>query len=148
MKWTNGKNYGTTSLLKITWCLDFVHRPKVHRPSDCRVSNTIVRTVQILLWNITIWTILIQDKGDSNHQVCGKGGKCHCLAERFLSSPSVTLNWIIRQRHNYNNRWGYFKLSNVNIQIFTNSSVALVRERTIPTERQPLVSEFSANFSG
>jgi hypothetical protein len=29
-----------------------------------------------------------------------------------------------------------------------NSSVALVRERTIPTERQPLVDEVSANFCG
>jgi hypothetical protein len=27
-----------------------------------------------------------------------------------------------------------------------NSSVALVRERTIPTERPPLVGEVSANF--
>jgi hypothetical protein len=26
--------------------------------------------------------------------------------------------------------------------------VALVRERTIPTERQPLVAEFSVNFCG
>jgi hypothetical protein len=29
-----------------------------------------------------------------------------------------------------------------------NNSVALVRERTIPTERPPLVGEVSANFSG
>jgi hypothetical protein len=28
----------------------------------------------------------------------------------------------------------------------TTNSVALVRERTIPTERQPLVGEVSANF--
>jgi hypothetical protein len=28
------------------------------------------------------------------------------------------------------------------------NSVALVRKRTIPTERPPLVSEVSANFSG
>jgi hypothetical protein len=28
------------------------------------------------------------------------------------------------------------------------NSVALVRERTIPTERQPLVDEVSANFCG
>jgi hypothetical protein len=30
----------------------------------------------------------------------------------------------------------------------TNNSVALVRERTIPTERPPLVGEVSANFCG
>jgi hypothetical protein len=29
-----------------------------------------------------------------------------------------------------------------------NNSVALVRERTIPTERQPLVDEVITNFSG
>jgi hypothetical protein len=29
-----------------------------------------------------------------------------------------------------------------------NNSVALVRERTIPTERPPLVGEVSANFCG
>jgi hypothetical protein len=29
-----------------------------------------------------------------------------------------------------------------------NNSVALVRERTIPTEPPPLVGEVSANFSG
>jgi hypothetical protein len=32
--------------------------------------------------------------------------------------------------------------------IITNNSVALVRERTIPTERPPIVSEVSANFYG
>jgi hypothetical protein len=33
-------------------------------------------------------------------------------------------------------------------QINNNSSVALVRERAIPTERPPLVNEVSANFWG
>jgi hypothetical protein len=31
---------------------------------------------------------------------------------------------------------------------YNNDSVALVRERTIPTERPPLVGEVSANFCG
>jgi hypothetical protein len=39
-----------------------------------------------------------------------------------------------RQPTNYNNN--------------NNNSVALVRERTIPTERPPLVVEVSANFCG
>jgi hypothetical protein len=30
--------------------------------------------------------------------------------------------------------------------VLNNNSVTLVRERTIPTERQPLVGEVSANF--
>jgi hypothetical protein len=34
------------------------------------------------------------------------------------------------------------------ISISLKNSVALVRERTIPTERPPLVSEVSANFWG
>jgi hypothetical protein len=38
-------------------------------------------------------------------------------------------------------REGIWKFSN-------NNSVALVRERTIPTERPPLVDEVSVNFSG
>jgi hypothetical protein len=37
------------------------------------------------------------------------------------------------------NRISYYKQTN---------SVALVRKRTIPTERPPLVGEVSANFSG
>jgi hypothetical protein len=32
--------------------------------------------------------------------------------------------------------------------LYPTNSVALVRERTIPTERPPLVGEFSANFCG
>jgi hypothetical protein len=35
----------------------------------------------------------------------------------------------------------------LSIHVITNS-VALVRERTIPTEQQPLVGEVSANFCG
>jgi hypothetical protein len=34
------------------------------------------------------------------------------------------------------------------LRIYNNNSVALVRQRTIPTERPPLVGEVSANFSG
>jgi hypothetical protein len=35
-----------------------------------------------------------------------------------------------------------------NCKIHNNNSVAFVRERTIPTERPPLVGEVSANFYG
>jgi hypothetical protein len=34
------------------------------------------------------------------------------------------------------------------LEPYHNNSVALVRERTVPTERPPLVGEVSANFSG
>jgi hypothetical protein len=34
------------------------------------------------------------------------------------------------------------------LQVKCTNSVALVRERTIPTERPPLVGEVSANFCG
>jgi hypothetical protein len=35
-----------------------------------------------------------------------------------------------------------------NLKLLTFYSVALVRERTTPTERQPLVGEVTANFWG
>jgi hypothetical protein len=38
--------------------------------------------------------------------------------------------------------------SEVVVIIANNKSVALVRERTIPAERQPFVGEVSANFIG
>ena len=43
------------------------------------------------------------------------------------------------------------RLTNIRIQTLTKlklNSVALVRERTIPTERPPPVGEVSANFCG
>jgi hypothetical protein len=36
----------------------------------------------------------------------------------------------------------------IGLLIITNKSAALVRERTIPTERPPLVGEVTANFCG
>jgi hypothetical protein len=36
----------------------------------------------------------------------------------------------------------------INILLKSDNSVALVRKRTIPTERPPLVGEVSANFCG
>jgi hypothetical protein len=41
-----------------------------------------------------------------------------------------------------------FCLSNHMHKIFKQNSGALVRQRTIPTERPPLVGEVNANFSG
>jgi hypothetical protein len=49
-------------------------------------------------------------------------------------------------------QWFHFPASSQNIRDYiksgTNNSVASVHERTIPTERPPLVGEVSANFGG
>jgi hypothetical protein len=44
--------------------------------------------------------------------------------------------------------WSHSRLRNLKILLYNNNSVALVRERTIPTERPSPVGEVSANFCG
>jgi hypothetical protein len=63
-------------------------------------------------------------------------------------------NWLGSQRSNKNGEymkgvktWLTSQATDVLVTDITNS-VALVGERTMPTERPPLVGEVSANFSG
>jgi hypothetical protein len=62
-----------------------------------------------------------------------------------LCSPPNAVNRISRP-HEANGELSYSASPFQNKQ--TTNSVALVRERTIPTERPPLVGEVSANFCG
>jgi hypothetical protein len=52
------------------------------------------------------------------------------------------------QHTELHNRKGYILHTMNTTTIKLTNSVALVRKRTIPTERPPLVSKVSANFSG
>jgi hypothetical protein len=61
------------------------------------------------------------------------------LVYHFRPAAEPYLNPELIWNHSYLLLWDFFIL---------NSSVALVRERAIPTERPPLVEEGSANFCG
>jgi hypothetical protein len=75
-----------------------------------------------------------------------------CIHER-LTVANRTHVW--RRRPSAARAWGTDMKSpgiciihNTHLATFPNNSGALVRQRTIPTERPPLVGEVSANFSG
>jgi hypothetical protein len=60
-------------------------------------------------------------------------------AEEYISDRKLENEEL----HNF-----YSSPSIINIIIIIIITVTIVRERTIPTERPPLVSEVSANFCG
>jgi hypothetical protein len=77
---------------------------------------------------------------------------------KVLASPLLmygSRNWALKrserraglQIHRFPDQVRNTAISNA-LQIHKKNSGALIRQRTIPTERPPLVSEISANFSG
>jgi hypothetical protein len=56
----------------------------------------------------------------------------------------MTKYWSVNLKATFNNNNNDDNIDNNN----NNNSVALARDRTVPTERQPLVGEVSANFWG
>jgi hypothetical protein len=69
------------------------------------------------------------------------------LSYRKPSSADINLPSCRAQRH-YKMDICIYKLVIFYAALFIINSVALVRERTIPTERPPSVGEVSANFCG
>jgi hypothetical protein len=75
-----------------------------------------------------------------------KVGSCRTV-ERSHSRPETSLEFHPRERVT----WIVASLLHIYYSIFLTlmtDSVAVVRERTIPTERPPLAGEVSANFCG
>jgi hypothetical protein len=68
----------------------------------------------------------------------------------FTSQTRIALaETLMRNRETPRNRYANHRgEERADIVIINNNSVALVRERTIPTERPSLVGEVSANFCG
>ena len=82
-----------------------------------------------------------EESGPSKRKIpppLSKGGPAtNVYAKSGRLAVSYRVSWDWSGRINFNNR-----------QIIVKNSVALVRERTIPTERPPPVDEVSTNFCG
>jgi len=82
------------------------------------------------------------------HSTSLKTAFCHTLQrcgqiqrlDIFIVAPYISQN-----RFNYHTNWCTYIKLHIKLKL---NSVALVRERTIPTERPPPVGEVSANFCG